>query len=46
MFWKKRGIDYSSPEFRAIEVGTAMVEQTAKRYYSSNDKSSASYVFL
>jgi len=39
MFWKEKGIDYSSPEFRAIEVGTAMVEQTAIRYYSSGDKS-------
>lgn len=38
MFWKENGIDYSSLEFRAIEVGMAMVEQTAKRYYSSNDK--------
>lgn len=38
MFGKNRGIDYSSPEFRAIEVGTAMVEQTAKRYYSPNNK--------
>jgi len=38
MFWKKKGIDYSSPEFWAIEVGTAMVEQTVKRYNSNNNR--------
>jgi len=35
MFWKKGGIDYDSPEFRLIEVGTAMIEQTAKRRRAS-----------
>lgn len=39
MFWKKKGIDYGSPEFRAIDISTEMVAQTAKRYYSSSDKS-------
>lgn len=38
MFWKKGGFDYSSPEFRAIEVSMAVVEQTVKRYYPSNNK--------
>lgn len=45
MFWKQGGINYGSPEFRAVMVGTEMVEQTAKRYYSSNDKSLGPDVF-
>jgi len=46
MFWKKKGIDYSSLEFRAIEVGTAMIEQTAKRYYPPTTKASVFDVIL
>lgn len=38
MFWKKKGINYNSPEFLAIEAGTAMVGQTVKRYRSPNQK--------
>ncbi|KAF9646991.1 hypothetical protein BDM02DRAFT_3188330 [Thelephora ganbajun] len=34
-FWKEGGIDYCSPEYRAIEAGSAMVEQTAKRRRTS-----------
>ena len=38
MFSKKKGIDHSSPEFGAIEVGMEIIEQTGKRYCSSNEK--------
>jgi len=33
-------MDRSSPEFRAIEAGLGMVEQTVERYYSSNSNGS------
>jgi hypothetical protein len=39
MFWKKKGIDYNSPEFRAIDAGMRMIGQTADRYHSPNEKS-------
>jgi len=35
MFWKKNGIDHSAPESRTIEVGMAIIEQTAKRRKTS-----------
>lgn len=41
MFWKKKGIDYNSSEFWAIETAMEMVGQTAKRYRSPCKKSTS-----
>lgn len=38
MFWKKKGIDYNSPEFWAIEAGAKMIGHTGKRYLSPDMK--------
>ena len=31
VFWKKGSIDYDSPEYRAVELATEMVQLTSKR---------------
>ena len=38
MFWKKKGFDYNSPEFRAIDAGALMIGETMKKYASPHSK--------
>lgn len=38
MFWKKKGFDYNSPEFRAIDAGALMIGETMKKCASPHNK--------